>query len=101
MSDLLGNEADDRNDAPSLRTDPIAIVGIGCRFPAGADSPERFWQLLTDEVDAISPVPRDRWSVRTFVDPDPTSPGRMYAAYGAFLSEIDRFDPAFFGLSPR
>lgn len=82
------------------RFEPIAIVGIGCRFP-GADGPESFWRLLTDGVDAISEVPPERWSLDEFYDSDPTVPGKMSTRWGGFLSGIDRFDAAFFGISPR
>jgi acyl transferase domain-containing protein/NADPH:quinone reductase-like Zn-dependent oxidoreductase/acyl carrier protein len=83
-------------------SDPIAIVGIGCRFPGGADSPEAFWSLLKNGVDAIVDVPPDRWDVRRFYDPDPDKPGKMYVRQGGFLKNpIDRFDAGFFGISPR
>ena len=83
------------------RTEPIAVVGMGCRFPGGADTPESFWRLLRQGVDAVTEVPPDRWDVDAFYDPDPDSPGRMYARHGSFLKDIDRFDPQFFGISPR
>jgi acyl transferase domain-containing protein/acyl carrier protein len=80
----------------------IAIVGIGCRFPGGADSPAAFWDLLTRGADAIVEVPRDRWNVDRFYDPDPAKPGKMYVRAGGFLRErIDQFDALFFGMSPR
>src|SRR5205823_7296959 len=56
--------------------DPIAIIGIGCRFPGAAD-PRAFWRLLRDGVDAIAQVPPDRWSARAFYDPNPATPGKM------------------------
>ena len=80
--------------------EPVAIVGIGCRFP-GAPNPEALWQLLTQGKDAIREVPADRWSVRAFYDPDPRKPGKLSAFRGGFLNQIDRFDAAFFGMSPR
>ena len=80
----------------------IAIVGMGCRFPGGADSPAAFWDLLTRGADAIVEVPRDRWNVDRFYDPDPAKPGKMYVRAGGFLRErIDQFDALFFGMSPR
>ncbi|VFN01602.1 MAG: polyketide synthase 12/epothilone polyketide synthase D, partial [Candidatus Kentron sp. G] len=81
-------------------TEPIAIIGMGCRFP-GADNPEGYWQLLQDGVDAIGEVPRERWDIDAWFDPDPTVPGKTYVRRGGFLSGIDRFDPQFFGISPR
>jgi acyl transferase domain-containing protein/aryl carrier-like protein len=83
------------------RHDPIAIIGIGCRFPGGANGPEEFWKLLTEGVDAISEVPPDRWNVRAFHDPEPGTPGKTYARWGGFISDIDKFDAEFFGISPR
>src|SRR4051794_10265075 len=82
--------------------EPIAIVGIGCRFPGGADSPAAFWSLLNDGVDAMVPVPDGRWDVRRFYDPNPEKPGVAFVHEGGFLREpIDAFDAMFFGISPR
>src|SRR6202171_630208 len=83
------------------RTEPIAIVGIGCRFPGGANNPASYWRLLCDGVDAITEVPKDRWNIDDYYDPDPSALGKMASRWGAFLEDIDPFDPAFFGLSPR
>jgi len=80
--------------------DSVAIVGIGCRIP-GARSPEAFWQLLRDGVDAISEIPSDRWDWRDFYDPDPTAPGKMNSRWGGFLEQVGGFDPGFFGIAPR
>lgn len=80
--------------------EPIAIIGIGCRFP-GASSPNSFWQLLKNGVDAITEVPPDRWDIEKFYDGDPTAPGKMYCRYGGFLANVDQFDPEFFGIAPR
>ncbi|NWG15753.1 MAG: type I polyketide synthase [Chloroflexi bacterium] len=82
------------------RTEPIAIIGMGCRFP-GANSPEAFWELLVNGVDAISETPADRWDVDAFYDPDPTTPGKITSRWGGYLQDVDRFDPYFFGISPR
>ncbi|MCZ6805253.1 MAG: type I polyketide synthase [Proteobacteria bacterium] len=82
--------------------EPIAIIGMGCRFPGGASNPKAFWKLLCDGKDAIVDVPKDRWDVRRFYDPDPDKPGKTYVKQGGFLREkIDHFDPLFFGISPR
>jgi len=80
--------------------EPIAIIGIGCRFPGGSNNPAAFWDLLINAKDAIVDVPKDRWDIRRFYDPD--KPGKMYVRSGGFLQErIDQFDALFFGISPR
>ena len=81
-------------------TEPIAIVGIGCRFP-GANDPEAFWLLLRDGRDAITEVPPDRWDISAYYDPNPGTPGKMSTRWGGFLEHVDHFDPHFFGISPR
>ena len=81
--------------------EPIAIIGMSCRFPGGVDSPEAFWQLLHDGVDGISEVPSNRWNIDEYYDPDPDAPGKIATRDGGFLSDIDRFDAPFFGISPR
>ncbi|NPV90609.1 MAG: type I polyketide synthase [Firmicutes bacterium] len=82
--------------------EPIAIIGMGCRFPGGASSPSRLWEILCDGVDAITDVPPDRWDMRRFYHPDPDRPGKAYAKQAGFLREdVYRFDPLFFGISPR
>ena len=81
--------------------EPIAIVGMSCRFPGGVDSPEAFWRLLREGGDAISEVPGDRWDLSAWYDPDPEASGKMYVRAGGFLSDVSQFDPRFFGISPR
>lgn len=81
--------------------EPIAIIGMGCRFPGGADSPETFWNLLNTGGSGIREVPSDRWDIDRFYDPDPTTPGKMNTRQGGFLAQVDRFDAHFFGISPR
>ncbi len=83
------------------RQEPIAVIGIGCRFPGGADDPESFWRLLSDGVDAITEVPPDRWDLARYYDPDPDAPGKMNTRHGGFLTAVDRFDAHFFNISPR
>jgi len=80
--------------------EPIAIIGIGCRLP-GAKTPQGFWQLLRNGVDAITEVPPERWDIDTFYDPSPATSGKMYTRWGGFLEQVDRFEPSFFGISPR
>ncbi|MFQ5794230.1 MAG: SDR family NAD(P)-dependent oxidoreductase [Candidatus Bipolaricaulia bacterium] len=83
-----------------VHLEPIAIIGMGCRFP-GAKDPEAFWQLLQDGVDAITEVPADRFDIDTVYDPRPAVPGKMRTRWGGFLEQVDQFDPFFFGISPR
>jgi len=83
------------------RSESIAIIGIGCRFPGQINTPESFWEVLCDKVDVITPVPADRWDIEALYDGDPQAPNKIYSRYGGFLEGIDRFDPAFFGISPR
>lgn len=84
---------------PSDR-EAIALVGIGCRFPGHADSPQAFWDLLLHETDAVQEISPERWDLRRFYHPDPMQPGKMYTRHGAFLEGIDLFDAAFFGIPP-
>ena len=81
--------------AERKQREPIAIVGIGCRFPGQADSPDAFWQLLAHGVNAVTRIPAARWDVDAFYDPNPDAPGKAYTQYGAFLDDIDRFDAQF------
>ncbi len=83
------------------QTEPIAVVGMACRFPGGANNPDKFWQIISDGVDAITEIPAKRWDVNAYYDPDPNVPEKMYTCYGGFLQDIDQFDPHFFGISPR
>ncbi len=82
------------------RREPIAVIGLGCRFP-GAPGPEAFWQLLQEGVDAIREVPPDRFAVDDFYEPDAGMPGKVNTRWGGFLDDIAAFDPHFFGISPR
>jgi acyl transferase domain-containing protein/acyl carrier protein len=81
-------------------SEPIAIIGMACRFP-GAANPEQFWQLLLSGRGAVTEVPADRWDVDACYDPDPQAPGKTYSRWGGFLDRVDEFDAAFFGISPR
>lgn len=80
--------------------EPIAIIGIGCRFP-GARGHEAFWKLLRDGVDALTEIPPDRFDINAYHNPRPGTPGKIVTRQGGFLEEIDQFAPYFFGISPR
>src|SRR5262245_24415121 len=79
--------------------EPLAIIGMSCRFPGEVQSPEGFWQLLCEGMDAIRDVPEDRWLAEAFFDPDLSKLGKLCTRRGGFLSAMDRFDPLFFGIS--
>lgn len=82
-------------------SEPIAVVGMGCRFPGGIDDPASYWELLRKGGDAISEVPSERWNIESFYDPDPDAAGKMSTRWGGFLRDVDQFDPEFFGISAR
>lgn len=79
--------------------EPIALIGMGCRFPGRGNDPRTFWDFLLSGTDAVTEIPKERWDLSRHYHPDPTHPGTMYTRYGAFLEQIDHFDAAFFGIS--
>ncbi|MEO8814698.1 MAG: type I polyketide synthase [Mycobacterium sp.] len=81
--------------------EPVAVVGMGCRFPGGAVGPEGYWNLLANGGDGISEIPPDRWNADEYYDPDQFAPGRMASKWGGFLPDVAGFDADFFGISPR
>jgi amino acid adenylation domain-containing protein len=78
----------------------IAVIGMGCRLPGGADDPAAFWRLLMDGVDAVGEIPPARWDAEACYDPNPSA-GKSYVRHGGFLRSVDEFDPQFFGILPR
>ncbi|MDH6063736.1 type I polyketide synthase [Umezakia ovalisporum] len=88
------------NRLKQTQREPIAIIGMGCRLP-GANSPEAFWQLLCDGVDAIREVPKNRWVVDAYIDENLDSADKISMGFGGFVEELEKFDAQFFGISPR
>ena len=82
------------------RNEPIAVVGLSCRYP-GAPNPDTYWRLLVEGRDAVTEVPEDRWDKQAYYDPNPSTPGKIHAPFGGFLEKIDSFDAGFFGISSR
>ncbi|MEU0009617.1 beta-ketoacyl synthase N-terminal-like domain-containing protein, partial [Streptomyces sp. NPDC006314] len=103
-AEVLGAEplADDAVETSGEPDEPIAIVGMGCRFPGGVTSPAELWELVHTGSDAISAFPVDRgWDLDALYDADPGRSGASYVREGGFLHQAAEFDPGFFGISPR
>ncbi|KUJ69436.1 hypothetical protein ACZ90_11115 [Streptomyces albus subsp. albus] len=88
-------------ESERTRTEPIAITGVGCRFPGGVTDADSYWQLLADGTDAIGEIPADRWDGAAFHSAEPQTAGRMSTRWGGFLDRVDHFDHDFFGISRR
>ena len=83
-----------------MQLEPIAIIGLGCRFP-GAENLQAFWSMIRDGKTGIVEVPKSRWDVNAYYDADQSKPGKANTRWGGFLEDIDRFDPQFFGIAPK
>ncbi len=89
------------NELKRSRNEPIAIIGLGGRFPGNCHDPESYWRLLHNGEDTVREIPASRWDIDAYYDPDPNVQGKMYTRYGSFLEDVDLFDAQFFGISPR
>ena len=83
------------------RPDPIAVIGMGFRFPGAGSDGERLWQMIAEGRDAVRPVPSDRWDADAFFAAEAGLPGKINTRNGAFLEDVRRFDAAFFDITPR
>ncbi|TVX93376.1 type I polyketide synthase [Paenibacillus agilis] len=99
---VSSDESTDSNKEVSHAQEDIAIVGISCRFPGGANSPDEYWEVLMKGINGICEMPADRWDVDSYFSDDKEEPGKMYSKKGGFLNvPIDRFDQKFFNISPK
>jgi acyl transferase domain-containing protein/SAM-dependent methyltransferase/NAD(P)-dependent dehydrogenase (short-subunit alcohol dehydrogenase family)/acyl carrier protein len=89
------------DDIENSAREPIAVIGIGLRFPGRANDPEFFWRLLRDRVDAVAEIPPERWDLDAWYDPDVQAPGKISTRWAGLVDGVDRFDAPFFGISPR
>lgn len=96
----LEEKLGDKTHPTTVQKEAIAVVGMGCRFPGGADTPEKLWQLLAQGKNLVSEVPADRWDVDQYYDPQPGKAGKMYTRKGYFLDDVRQFDREFFNISP-
>src|ERR1700679_3511504 len=82
-------------------TEPVAVIGLGCRMPGAENGPQALWRLLREGGQAVREVPGDRWDLNAYYDTNIDAPGRMSTKWGGFLSHIDQFDAPFFGIAGR
>ena len=99
----LRDTLDERDALLAARSEPIAVVGVGCRFPGDVNDPGQYWELLLEGRDGIVRVPEQRWDADAYYSPDHTVPGTICTREGGFLTswQPDEFDAEFFGMSPR
>ena len=102
-SEIAQSSENSIKDNAYTSPEPIAVIGMGCRFPGGANSPGEFWQLLMNEQNAATIIPEDRWPLDDFYDPDPEAPGKCYTRTAHFLTNPSpvEFDAEFFRITPR
>jgi acyl transferase domain-containing protein/SAM-dependent methyltransferase/acyl carrier protein len=88
-------------DVTQAQNEPIAIVGVGLRFPGGASDAASYWKILVDRVNTVTEIPAARWNIDDYFDANPEAPGKMYSRHGSFLADTAGFDAHLFGVSPR
>ena len=96
---VLEKRLEEKNQ--SFLSKPIAVIGMGCRFPAGANDARSFWNILKNGTDTVGEIPPDRWDIDVYLTSDKEAPGKIYTRSAALLKNIDQFDHHFFGISPR
>lgn len=89
------------SESVRMQQEPIAVIGMGCRFPGGCNTPEEFWELLIQGETGITVVPQDRWDLEEYYDENYKAAGKMATKYGGFIEGIDKFDASHFGISPK
>src|SRR5947207_3352548 len=97
---MLAKELQKEIRASSPAAEPIAVIGMGCRFPGGANNPDALWERLKRGYDAVSETPARRWDAASYFDSDSAAPGKANTRWGAYLDQVDEFDAAFFGIRP-
>jgi acyl transferase domain-containing protein/acyl carrier protein len=104
LTDVLKLEVNKQTKSPITRhkskDEPIAIIGMSCRFPGGANTLHDYWKILSEGIDTIQEIPQSRFDVNDYYDPDPDKPEKMYPRGGAFINCVDEFDAGFFGIVP-